>query len=378
MEINIEKSVFISALQLVTNITSKSTSEPIINNVLIEATNENGNGLLRLSATNYDISIQGVIPAQVKKEGNICVSANRLYTLSREILSDKIHLEATAQNWVFLTGGQSKIKLPGIEAGLFPPITFETLSSQLTLPVKSFKDTIDRTIYAIGENQARKNLMGLNVNIIDENQIRCIGADGFRISQHFLEHKEPIQCTGNIILPKKSLGEIKKVLDYSQSEEVDISFDNSVFQIRGGTIQFKTRLIEADYPDLRNVIYDEGEFSAKIPRAELTNAVRILSMVSDGTKTSSMKITFSEGKMLLESEKQEFGEASNTLFCEYSGETLSIGFNIRYLLESLNSFDASKADYLTVHSKGPYSPFILECDEWKQYKTIVMPMKIKW
>lgn len=375
MELIINKIDLINILQVVSSITSRNTSEPIINNVLIEA-DDTGEGHILFSTTDYNTSFRGKIQAEIIQSGKICINAIKFFSLVKEFLADKIELKTTEQNWIYIIGGNSKVKLPGIESGQFPPIEFDSLQTEFPLSARILKGVIDRTFFSIGENQARKNLTGLNFKLLSGNQVQWLGADGFRITQFLHDLGEPVESEGDLIIPKKSLLDIRRLLD-AVNGEVKVSFNESLFQVFSENIFFKTKLIEASYPDLSRIILKEGEFVINAPRIELTNAVRVLAMVSDD-KTSSMKVTFKSNMIFVESERFDFGEGSHEVPCEYVGDELSVGFNIKYFLDALLSFDASKAKFVQIHCTGALAPCMLCCEEWDYYKTVLMPMKIKW
>ncbi len=119
-------------------------------------------------------------------------------------------------------------------------------------------------------------------------------------------------------------------------------------------------------------------FSVKLPKHELLNAVRVLSTVTEGDQKSVMKLTFQQGQIILESQKLEFGEGNDVIFCDYEGEDLSIGLNIRFFLDAIQAFDTAEDDNLDLNLTGPEAPFILQCDEWENYKTVLMPVRIQW
>ena len=376
MNFFIEKNQLCHVLQLMVGITSKNTNEPIINNVLLKTVKQEEKYFLELKATDYDISIQCILGADIRDEGCICVSAYRLFQLAKEINSDILHLSITDQNWVYVEGGSTDIKLPGLEPGLFPPIKFKPLQNQFLFFAKELRDVIDRTYFAIGENQAKKNLTGLNLRFIDNSKIQWFGADGFRISQVVSEFDENNEISGNIIIPKKGLLEIRKILDHVK-DQVLISFDDGFYQVEGKNICFKTKLIEAEYPDLRPIILNNFQNKAEVSLAEITNAVRILSLFSQNNATS-MKLTFEKDELYVESEKREFGEANQKIPLKYQGEKIAIAFNIHYFLEALNSFDPSVVENVIFHTNNAHFPCLMECQEWGLYKTLIMPLKIKW
>ncbi|PCI30293.1 MAG: DNA polymerase III subunit beta [SAR324 cluster bacterium] len=374
MNIRIKRIILLEALQLIVNISPKATSEPIINNVLLETEGDNA---IIVKATNYDNSFAGKFEAEILEAGKICINTSKLFNLVREFHGEDVSIKSTPQNWVYLTCGNSRIKLPGVEPELFPTIEFKDLKTSFSLPGSLFKAAIDRTFFAIGENESRKNLMGLNLKIVAPNQICWMGADAFRISQVVTHLETPIDAEGNIIIPKKSLTEVKRILDFRENN-VQVSFDENTFQIFSEDVKFKTRLIEADYPNLDNLVNNVGPILLRLPKRELINAVKILYRVSDEDLNSVLKLTFTEGKALIESQKLEFGEGNDELPCDYVGEPLSIGLNIKFFMDALQVFDGAADQMITLNLTASLAPFVLQSEAWEHFKTILMPVKIKW
>ncbi|MBU3915700.1 DNA polymerase III subunit beta [bacterium] len=374
MEIYINKYTFFEALQLVVSISPKTTSEPIINNVLIETDKDN---CIIIKATNHENTFYGEFEADVKKPGKICVNTAKLFNLVRELREEKIFISSTPQNWVYLTCGNSKIKLPGLDPEHYPVIEFKNLEKEFELPSEFLKNAIDKTFFAIGENESRKNLMGLNLKFVSPNKISWTGADAFRISQFNMELNDSIDIEGNIIIPKKSLLEMKRIFEYSK-EKIKVAFDDNTFQISTEHIKFKTKLIEAEYPNLDRLVHNPVSNPIVISKHALTNAIKILNTITEGELKSIVKLTFQEGRILLESQKLEFGEGNDDIPCDYCEKEMSIGLNIRFLLESLNVFDSSLNENITINITGPETPLIIECDEWDNFKTVLMPVKIQW
>ena len=377
MEIYIEKDVFIEALQLIVNISPKISSEPIINNVLLETDDSDGKNVLLVKATNYENTFLGRFTCEINKPGRICVSANKLFNLVREFRSDRIFINATPQNWVFLTSRNSKVKLPGVDPNHFPVIEFKELEKSIEIPGAILKSAIDLTYFAIGENESRKSLMGLNLEIIGPDMIHWTGADAYRICQRQTQMTDRIEGSGNIIIPKKSLVEIKRIIDFSE-EILAISFNDNTFQISTSQIQFKTSLIEAEYPNLNSLINTNITNPLQVPKEDIINAVRILNTITDSDANSIMKMTVQAGKMILESQKREFGEGNDEILCDYNGKEMSIGLNIRFFLDALHIFESSSDEMISINISDPGAPITLYCEEWIFFKTILMPVKIQW
>ena len=82
MKFTISKQVFLDGLRQVASVVSSKTTLPILSNVKIEAEN----GQIRFTATDLDVCITGVVPANVLREGTVTLpasSANFLKPKSR-------------------------------------------------------------------------------------------------------------------------------------------------------------------------------------------------------------------------------------------------------------------------------------------------------
>ncbi len=374
MEISINRNTLLEALQLAVNISPKTTSDPIVNNILIETLGENE---IIIKATNHENSVYGEFEAKVTSPGKICVGTSKLFNLVRELKDNSLAIDSTPQNWVYITSGNSKIKLPGVEPDQFPTIEFKAMEREFSLSPDILKNAIDRTFFAVGENESRKNLMGLHLQIESSRLISWTGADSFRISQYNTESDESSLVDSSIIIPKKSLLDIKKVLDLSD-DKIVLSFDDNIFQVFSGPVKYKTRLIEAEYPNLDRLVNGQSIYSVMLPKFELLNAVRILSTITEGDPKSVMKLTFQDGRVTLESQKLEFGEGNDVIFCDYTGEEMAIGLNIRFFLDAIQAFDSTNDDNVILNFTKPEAPFIIQCQEWDNYKTVLMPVRIQW
>ena len=332
---------------------------------------------MQVKATNYESTFSGSYKCEVQEPGRICVSTNKLFNLVKEFWDSRILINATPQNWVFLTSGNSKVKLPGVSPDHFPVIEFKELSKSVNIPGAFLRSAIDLTYIGIGENESRKSLMGLNLEIIGSDKIHWTGADAYRICQYQSSLPTPIEEKANIIIPKKSLTEIKRIIDFSD-DNISMSFDDNTFQIMTDQVKFKTSLIEAEYPNLNSLINTPVLNPITVSKTDIINAVRILNTVTDSDSNSIMKITIQSGKMVLESQKMEFGEGNDEISCDYSGEEISIGLNIRFFLDALQIFESSDDESIHLSISGREAPVTLYCDEWSNFKTILMPVRIQW
>ena len=86
MKFTISKQVFLDGLRQVASVVSSKTTLPILSNVKIEAEN----GQVRFTATDLDVCITGVVPANVLREGTVTLPAKKLVSIISEQQLDAI------------------------------------------------------------------------------------------------------------------------------------------------------------------------------------------------------------------------------------------------------------------------------------------------
>ena len=375
MDILIKTEILISALQNVISVIDKSFTKPILSNFMIQTLeNEGEQGMVEFSATDYELSIIERIPAQIKTSGSICINAKRVFDITREFRAEEIHIRSTEQLWVQITCGASELRLPSVEVGLYPQPKIEELNQQLKISALDLAQCIDLTLFASQTNESRRNLMGVALSMTEDQRTRWQATDGHRLAQVIqpVEEMNFGEVT-EIILPRKALMEIRKVCEL-MGEMVDITFDERVAQFSGNRIHFKTRLIEGKFPNCDPIIPKDNDLRATIHRENLIHSLRIVSAIST-EKLRPVKLNLEANQLKLESEKTEFGEASDEFTVNYDGKPFEIGFNTRYLLDVLN---VMKSEEIQMEFKNSMSPSVIREPNNDIFLSVLMPLRTEW
>ena len=375
MKINISKNTLIQALQLITPVTDKSSSKPILSNFLLAAEKGKPGEQVEYSATDYEIAIKGRFPAKIEEPGTICISARKVLEVCREFLADEIVVRTSDQLWVTLEGGASRLRLPSMDVGLYPQMEMADLANGFAIETGALKQAIDLTLFATQTSEARKNLMGVNLKMAEAGQARWTATDGHRLAQV----NKPVQngdLTGapEIIIPRKALGEMRKVLD-AAGERVRVSFDERSLKLGTEAIDLTTRLIEGKFPNVDPIIPKDNDKRVEVNRERLLNSLKIVSLMSN-EKIKPVKLSLSPGTLRLESERAEYGDAADEIPVEYGAEPLQIGFNARYLMDVLTV--ASHGEVIKLEMKGPLNPCLMHVPSDPTFLSVVMPLRIEW
>lgn len=375
MKLTIGKNLLVNALQLITPITDKSSSKPILSNFLLEAKQENGAGVIKLSATDYEISITGEFPATVEIPGSACISARKVLEVCREFLSEEVHISLDDQLWVTLEGGPSRLRLPSVEIGLYPRMEPPELPNSFTMASQSLRKCIELTIFAAMTNETRKNLMGVCLRMDHGNSTQWVATDGHRLAQVTQEAKNvKAQGAPEIIVPRKAMMEMLRVLEQNDTD-VEVSFDERHLLLTAGKTLVVTRLIEGKFPNVDQVIPKDNDKTVLVNRERMINALKIVSFMSQD-KIKPVKMSLETDLLRLESERAEIGDVVDALPVEYSGEDMKIGFNAKYLLDVFSVIQQS--EHVKMNLKGSLNPCLIEIPNDSGFLSVVMPLRIEW
>ena len=220
MGLVIERASLLNALSLVQGIVERRTTVPILGHVLIEP----DEGELKLSATDLEVGIRSQVPCKSGKDRNLTLNARKLFEIVREAEGEEVKVESLDGDWVELKCGRAKFKMMGLDPRSFPampsqssskvegPVARKTARADLNIAASVLATMIDKTIFAVSPDEARYNLGGVLVEAASKNVARMVATDGHRLSMIERE-AEGFDMTGNSIIPRKGLAELRKLLD---------------------------------------------------------------------------------------------------------------------------------------------------------------------
>src|ERR1700744_2824259 len=159
MKITIERAALLRALGHVQSVVERRNTIPILSNVLMKAEN----GRLSLSATDMDLEVVEVVPAQITGEGRTTAPAHTLYDIVRK-LRDGAQVELDAggdRNAMVLRSGRSTFTLACLPAEDYPVMGGAPLAHEFMLSGDDLKSLIDRTRFAISTEETRYYLNGI-------------------------------------------------------------------------------------------------------------------------------------------------------------------------------------------------------------------------
>jgi DNA polymerase III beta subunit, C-terminal domain/DNA polymerase III beta subunit, central domain len=180
-----------------------------------------------------------------------------------------------------------------------------------------------------------------------------------------------------ILIPKKTLGQIKLMIDSVTGEKTPDFFfsysDNQIcFQL--GTKILYSRTLSGQFPNYTLVLPTDDSIKTRVSinTQELRSAVKRVSKMSQ-TKTSGVKFFFGDNLLTLLAQDQAIGKGEE--FIEIDNlEAFDIGVNSIYLMDFLNRVTT---DRLSINFKDTKAQCLLIPENNEvEYKYVIMPIRI--
>jgi DNA polymerase-3 subunit beta len=368
MKITIPRDDLLDTVNKVKSVVSSKSALPILSHILMEASEST----LRLATTDLKVSIECTVDCTVDEPGALTVSSQRLSSILSEMPSEDITLHLLENNIIDIKCGRIETKLFSMSPEEFPPIrSFEGLEA-ITLRQGSLKKLFTKTSFAICNDQARYNLTGLLVELLN-GTLTVVATDGRRMSLSNDTEGIPEDKDIKVIIPAKMIHELERLLD--EDEEVQVFIDESQAAFSFGTIRLVTALIEGNFPNYEMVVPKKHDKEVIVDTDKFTEAMRrTRTMTND--KFNSVRLGVRDGVMSLKVVTPEVGEYEEELAIEYEGEQVEIAFNPDFILDVLRRLDSEKVCLVLKDgmSPGVIKPYTEAPTD--NFVNVVMPIRV--
>ncbi len=375
MKFSIAKSEFQRGLGRIQSIVERRNTMPILANALLAVSGKGKEGSLEIAATDLEVGIRSSHPCEVAKPGSLTVSARKLHEIVRELPDEKIHLEASSNAYLTLRCARAEFTLAGTTAEEYPSLPQFAPQSLATVPAAIVSEMINRTMYAASTDETRYNLNGVYVERIpDTGKLRMVATDGHRLAyvDRPLGDGFASLSEQGVIIPRKGLAELKRLVDEEDADEVELGFEGNNGLARKGGVTLTMRLIEGEFPNYRQVIPSERGQQLVLATEVFVHALRRVALLS-AERSRAVKLELSEGQLRLSSSNPDLGDAREELDVDYSGETTSIAFNARYLIDAVAATSSKEVRF---GFRDALSPAELSPTDDADALAVVMPMRL--
>lgn len=374
MKFTAERATLLKALAHIQSVAEKRNTIPILANVLIDARN----GRLALTATDMEIAIVEEVPATIHTPGSATAPASVLYEIVRK-LPDGVEVELShpaPDAQLDLRAGRYATRMNALSVDDFPSMVTGDLPHQFRLNSGVLKSLIDRSRFAISTEETRYYLNGIYLHVAEGEgggMLRAVATDGHRLAR--VETELPPGASGmpGVIVPRKTVGEIRKLLDEAP-EDVEVSVSDTRIQFTVGPITLTSKLIDGTFPEYQRVIPTGNNRTLRVGKKDFSDAVARVAAISQ-ERSRPVKLALSRDLLILSATSADQGTAKEELDdnrVSYDGDEMEIGFQARYLNDITDQV-AKDVEFVFADSAAP--TIVRDVDS-PSALYVLMPMRV--
>lgn len=367
MKFSVSRETILKPLQLVAGVVERRQTLPVLANVLIVLEGDK----LSLTGTDLEVEIVGRVQLQGPgSDGEITVPAKKLVDICRALPENSTIDFALNDQKVTVKSGRSRFTLSTLAASEFPSVEQGANDFSFTCEQKEVKRLIDRTSFAMAQQDVRYYLNGMLWEVRPQ-ALRVVSTDGHRLAMCTRPVNVDVNEVVQAILPRKGVIELSRLLDDSD-ETVELTLGPSHIRATTPEFTFTSKLVDGKFPDYERVLPKGGDKFVIGNRGELKQAFGRTAILSN-EKYRGVRLLLETGQLTLVANNPEQEEAEEQVAVDYTGDSIEVGFNVSYLQDVTNVLDSENIRIILSDSN---SSALLEEPEDSDSAYVVMPMRL--
>ena len=387
MKFTVQKSVLMNRLTPAMGTVSNKNTITSIEGVLIETMSGDK---VRISTYDMNKGVRSTFDVvSVEREGKFILNAQRLYQTIRVLPEDEITIEVNDKLNCTITCGKASFSMFAMKGEDFPNLPDLITDRGFSVSAENVKKMIGKVAHSVADQDNRPMLCGAFFKI-SENKLEVVSCDSYTLSICSLNCD--ISAIGNdalnysFIIPGHALGELSKNLsdhiDSAKNGEEDtvkfyLSRKHAI--VRRGDNVFFTRTIDSEYIDYRRITPKDNDIFVTLDRESFLDGLERANIIAEekiqGSGRSYVKLGVEEQFLTITSTSVN-GRVFDELDCVHEGGDIEIGFNCRYLI---NSVKAAEGENIKISLKSPTTAITIEpveADENFSYYYMILPVRM--
>ena len=355
----------LEALTIVGSVVAPRSIKPILQNLRLVV--EPGGATLL--ATDLEVAIRYRVDLEeVEEGGDILLPVQRLLGIFREADGEEVTF-ASDDRAMRISCGKGSFKVLGEDPEDFPVVPSFDDEKSFVLEKDPFRLLIRKTTFATAREKTRYAFNGVRFEV-EGDIARMVATDGKRMAVKSVGIDNPQDIKAGHIIPTKGLQTFDKVLTEAD-DQVRINLEDRQVMIRTGCAEVSSRLVEGAFPRYDAVIPKTTVLSASFEKQELLSALKQAAILTND-ESRSVRLSFSDGKLVLTSRAMDVGEARVELPTEVDGDAIDVAFNPDFLVEGIKVIDAER---LKISVSGKDTPARIDGEE--DFVYVVMPVTLR-
>ncbi|MCH5185071.1 MAG: DNA polymerase III subunit beta [Oscillospiraceae bacterium] len=372
MKFSCEKNKLLNIINIVQKAVPSKSTVKVMECIKIDAS---AGGRISFTGSNLELYIEYTSECEVSEGGSAAVESKVFGEIVRRMPEGTVNIRINDENNVVkISGGRSELSISSSDTREYPEKPQVNGNISFSVKQRALRDMIRQVIFAAGVNNARPVLNGVLFEVKD-GRIRTVALDNARLALRETETDDDIEC--KFIVPQVTLKEIQKLFkDDDSIVNISVSDKHAIFDF--GDFTVIARLIDGEFINYsaivskaRNTIF--AELETDVLCDSLERASLLINDDSANKQNLPVKLLFSNGILEVNCMTSK-GMIHDTVPIKLEGDDIEIGFNYKFLLESLR---ATEEERVRFEISGPLSScFLVSAEEENNYLYIVQPVRL--
>jgi DNA polymerase III subunit beta len=364
MRFSLQREALLKPLAQVVNVVERRQTLPVLANLLAQVRG----GQLSLTGTDLEVEMVARTAVDDAQDGETTIPARKLFDIVRALPDGSKVSVSQSGDKIAVQAGRSRFTLASLPANDFPSIDEVEAAERVSVPEAALKELIERTAFAMAQQDVRYYLNGLLFDLRDAS-LRCVATDGHRLAlcEAGLEGAGKRQ----IIVPRKGVQELQRLLE-GGDRTLELEVGRSHLRVKRDDVVFTSKLIDGKFPDYEAVIPIGADREVRIDREALRAALQRAAILSN-EKYRGVRIEVSPGQLRISAHNPEQEEAQEEVEADTKVDGLAIGFNVNYLLEALT---ALRDEQVVLQLRDANSSALVRESGNERSRHVVMPLRL--
>lgn len=366
MRFSLQREVFLKPLAQVVNVVERRQTLPVLANLLAKVDGE----LLSLTGTDLEVEMVARTRVEDAEAGEVTIPARKLFEIVRALPDGSKVTVAQSGDKITVSAGRSRFSLASLPANDFPALDEVDATERVRVGEASLKELIERTAFAMAQQDVRYYLNGLLFDLRDK-ALRCVATDGHRLALCEAALEDTVQTKRQIIVPRKGVLELQRLLE-GGDRELELEMGRSHIRVKRDDVTFTSKLIDGRFPDYEAVIPIGADREVKLDREAFRASLQRAAILSN-EKYRGVRIEVSPGQLKINAHNPEQEEAQEEIEADTKVDSLVIGFNVNYLLDALS---ALREEHVIVQLRDSNSSALVREASSEKCRHVVMPLRL--
>ncbi|KRG41505.1 DNA polymerase III subunit beta [Stenotrophomonas pictorum JCM 9942] len=366
MRFTLQREAFLKPLAQVVNVVERRQTLPVLANFLVQVQE----GQLSLTGTDLEVEMVSRIAVDDAQDGETTIPARKLFEIIRALPDGSRITVSQTSDKITVQAGRSRFTLATLPANDFPSVDEVEATERVVVPEAALKELIERTAFAMAQQDVRYYLNGLLFDLRDKT-LRCVATDGHRLALCETALENSNGAKRQIIVPRKGVTELQRLLEGGE-REVELEVGRSHVRVKRDDVTFTSKLIDGRFPDYEAVIPIGADREVKVERETLRASLQRAAILSN-EKYRGVRVEVSPGQLKISAHNPEQEEAQEEIEADTTVSDLAIGFNVNYLLDALS---ALRDEHVVIQLRDSNSSALVREASSEKSRHVVMPLRL--